>query len=151
MQPALRMLSIARGGWKGFWLASNTCDWAWCCLLWCCCTPDNCCVVVLQVRVPFLTSFHASFANFHSTNWQDDGRQLPLPFVLQLILGVLSNASPEMCLQLRLKADLVCNTEMWTVQIAFWVLSLSLLEINHCRGVCECSHSFKLSVAVKTC
>lgn len=72
-----------------------------------------------------LLSFHAVFANSSFLqNWQDDSRQLPHPFVLGLILGVLSNVSPEICIQLRLNADLICNTEMWTVQITEYFLSL---------------------------
>lgn len=67
-----------------------------------------------------LTSFHASFANSSVLqNWHDDSRQLPHPFVLGLILGVLSDVSPEICIQFSLNADLICNTKMWRVQIAF--------------------------------
>lgn len=72
-----------------------------------------------------LLSFHAVFANSSFLqNWQDDSRQLPHPFVLGLILGVLSNVYPEIRIQLQLNADLICNTEMWTVQITEYFLSL---------------------------
>lgn len=96
----------------------------------------------LQVWVSLLTSFYASFANSSVLeNWQDDSKQLPHPFVLGLILRFLSDVSPEICIQLRLNADLICNTKMWTVQITFCLLK----KENHCRGIYEQFQSFKLS------
>lgn len=89
--------------------------------------------IFFQVWVSLLTSLYASFANSSVLeNWQDDSMQLPHPFVLGLILRFLSDVSPEIRIQLRLNAGLICNTKMWTVQITF-----CLLKKNHSRGVYE--------------